>query len=48
LGHLPNEGHFEIDSIDIYRFSDNKIIEQWGIFDIVAMAAELGWDKSSL
>lgn len=34
---------FEIDSIDIYRFADDRIIEQWGVMDIAAMRSQLGW-----
>jgi predicted ester cyclase len=34
---------FEIDSIDIYRFAGDRIIEQWGVMDIAAMRVQLGW-----
>jgi steroid delta-isomerase-like uncharacterized protein len=43
--HQSNGKFFEMNSIDIYRFSDNKIIEQWGIVDVVTMATALGWDN---
>ena len=41
---FPSRGkRFEIDSIDIYRFVDDKLIEQLGVTDRSSMAEQLGW-----
>ena len=43
-GEFASRGkRFEIDSIDIYRFVDDKISEQWGVTDRFAMGEQLGW-----
>ncbi len=34
---------FEVASIDIYRFSDGKVAEQWGVMDFHSMYRQLGW-----
>ena len=43
-GQASNGRRFEIDSIDIYRFSKGKIVEQWGVLDMTTMATQLGWN----
>lgn len=43
LGHPASGRSFVIASIDIYRFSDGKVIEQWGLTDIAKMAEQLHW-----
>jgi predicted ester cyclase len=42
LGQSPTGKTFEIGSLDIYRFDEGKIIEQWGISDSAKMAKQLG------
>ncbi len=43
LGNPSSGKRFEIATLDIYRFLDNKIIEQWGVMDVMTMASQLGW-----
>ena len=42
-GFACREKKFEIESVDIYKFSDGKLIRQWGVMDIAAMHRQLGW-----
>ncbi len=35
---------FEVATIDIYRFAEGKIIEQWGVMDTASMNEQLGWN----
>ena len=34
---------FSINSIDIYKFKEGKIIEQWGVKENTTMHKQLGW-----
>lgn len=34
---------FSINSIDIYKFEEEKIIEQWGVKENTTMHKQLGW-----
>lgn len=41
---FPSKGKkFSINSIDIYKFEDGKIIEQWGVKENTTMHKQLGW-----
>lgn len=45
LGPLPASGkHVSgIASVDIFRFKDGKVVEQWGVFDEMGMIEQVGW-----
>jgi steroid delta-isomerase-like uncharacterized protein len=42
-GHPSLGRSFEIATIDIYRFHEDKIVEQWGVMDELGMIGQLGW-----
>jgi predicted ester cyclase len=44
--HPSNGRRFEISTIDIYRFCDDRIIEQWGVMDMLSMIEQLGWGST--
>ena len=46
LQHPSHGRRFEVATIDIYRFADGKIVEQWGVMDSETMNAQLGWTNA--
>jgi predicted ester cyclase len=46
LDHRSHGRHFEISTIDIYRFCDDMIIEQWGVMDVMSMINQLSWENA--
>ena len=43
MGRPPTGRKFEIDVIDIGRFSDGKMVEHWGVPDQIGMMEQMGF-----
>ncbi len=41
MGMASKGKHFEVGSVDVYRFCGDKIIEQWGVLDAASMLGQL-------
>ncbi len=47
MGHRPTSKRFSIDSVDICRFKDGKIVEHWGVADTFSLMSQLGLTQGS-
>jgi steroid delta-isomerase-like uncharacterized protein len=47
MGMPPTGKPVEVDGIDILRFSQGKIVEHWGVFDMMTMMQQLGVSQAS-
>ena len=43
MGAPPSGKTFEIEAMDILRFTEGRVTEHWGVMDAAGMAAQLGF-----